>query len=117
MPFSGLASRHVNSTDALFGAVSDSAGDAASGKGDLWFNTYGAMFCVNVSGSYVVDTGHIVAFTDGLQYEIGRVGGYKSLFFSGEGLVCRFSGKGTVWCQSHNARGFGEALGPDLKPR
>lgn len=77
-----------------------------SGKGDLWFNTYGAMFCMNVSGTYVVDTGHIVAFTDGLQYQIGRVGGYKSLFFSGEGFVCRFSGQGKVWIQTRKLGAF-----------
>ena len=71
-----------------------------SGEGDLWFNTYGAMFKREVDGEYVVDTGHIVAFTEGLEYGIEMVGGYKSLFFSGEGLVCRFRGQGTVWIQT-----------------
>ena len=71
-----------------------------SGKGDLWFNTYGAMIEVDVKGDYVVDTGHIVAFTEGLEYSVTRVGGYKSLFLSGEGLVCRFSGEGKVWIQT-----------------
>ncbi|NQZ59537.1 MAG: AIM24 family protein, partial [Lentisphaeraceae bacterium] len=37
--------------------------------------------------------------------------------FGGEGLVCRFEGKGTVWCQSHNAGSFGGTLGPKLKQR
>ena len=83
-----------------------------SGKGDLWFNTFGAMFCVNVSGSYVVDTGHIVAFTDGLQYEVGRIGGYKSLFFSGEGLVCRFHGQGKVWIQTRKLGAFARWVWP-----
>jgi uncharacterized protein (TIGR00266 family) len=83
-----------------------------SGKGDLWFNTYGAMFCVNVSGSYVVDTGHIVAFTDGLQYEVGRIGGYKSLFFSGEGFVCRFRGQGKVWVQTRKLGAFASWVWP-----
>ena len=77
-----------------------------TGKGDLWFNTFGAMFCLNVSGTYVVDTGHIVAFTEGLEYEIGRIGGYKSLFFSGEGLVCRFRGQGKVWIQTRKLGPF-----------
>ena len=71
-----------------------------SGKGDLWFNTYGAMIEVDVKGDYVVDTGHIVAFTEGLEYSVTRVGGYKSLFLSGEGLVCRFTGEGKVWIQT-----------------
>ncbi len=77
-----------------------------SGKGDLWFNTYGASIEIDVTEDYVVDTGNIVAFTEGLQYEITKVGGYKSLFFSGEGFVCRFSGKGKVWIQTRTPGAF-----------
>jgi len=77
-----------------------------SGTGDLWFNTFGAMIEVDVAGDYVVDTGHIVAFTEGLNYDISMVGGYKSLFFSGEGLVCRFSGHGKVWIQTRKVGSF-----------
>lgn len=78
----------------------------ASGKGDLWFNSYGAIIEIDVEDDYVVDTGNIVAFTDGMDYEITKVGGYKSLFFSGEGFVCRFRGKGKVWIQTRNAQAF-----------
>ena len=77
-----------------------------SGKGDLWFNSYGAIIEINVEDNYVVDTGNIVAFSEGLEYEITKVGGYKSLFFSGEGFVCRFSGKGKVWIQTRSAQAF-----------
>lgn len=78
----------------------------ASGKGDVWFNSYGAIIEIDVEDDYVVDTGNIVAFTDGMDYEITKVGGYKSLFFSGEGFVCRFRGKGKVWIQTRNAQAF-----------
>jgi uncharacterized protein (TIGR00266 family) len=71
-----------------------------SGQGDLWFNSFGGILEIDVKDSYVVDTGNIVAFTGGLQYQVTRFGGYKSLFFSGEGLVCRFSGEGKVWIQT-----------------
>ena len=77
-----------------------------SGKGDLWFNSYGAIIEIDVTDNYVVDTGNIVAFTDGLDYRISKVGGYKSLFFSGEGFVCRFSGQGKVWIQTRGADAF-----------
>lgn len=83
-----------------------------SGSGDLWFNTYGAMIEIDVNGDYVVDTGNIVAFTDGLDYQITKVGGYKSLFFSGEGFVCRFSGQGKVWIQTRNSQAFASWLYP-----
>lgn len=78
----------------------------ASGQGDLWFNTYGGMIELDIEDDYVVDTGNIVAFTDGLEYSISKIGGYKSLFFSGEGLVCRFKGKGKVWIQTRTAAAF-----------
>ncbi|MEJ2045567.1 MAG: TIGR00266 family protein [Reinekea sp.] len=77
-----------------------------SGTGDLWFNTYGAIIEIDVKSAYVVDTGNIVAFTEGLEYKIAKVGGYKSLFFSGEGFVCRFSGTGKVWIQTRSASAF-----------
>lgn len=77
-----------------------------SGKGDLWFNTYGASIEIDVTDDYVVDTGNIVAFTEGLDYEITKVGGYKSLFFSGEGFVCRFKGQGKVWIQTRTPSAF-----------
>ncbi len=48
-----------------------------------------------------VDTGCIVAFTSGIQYDIERAGGLKSMFFGGEGLfLATLSGTGTVLLQS-----------------
>ena len=77
-----------------------------SGTGDLWFNTYGGLIEIDVKDRYVVDTGYIVAFTDGLTYDVRPVGGMKSFFFSKEGLVCRFSGEGKVWIQTRLAPAF-----------
>lgn len=84
----------------------------ATGTGDIWFNTYGAMIEIDVTGEYVVDTGSIVAFTEGLTYRISKVGGYKSLFFSGEGFTCRFSGEGKVWVQTRRVDAFAAWLYP-----
>ena len=77
-----------------------------SGTGDLWFNSYGGIIAQNVKGEFVVDTGHIVAFTEGLEYTVSTVGGYKSLFFSGEGLICRFRGQGKIWIQTRQLPAF-----------
>jgi uncharacterized protein (AIM24 family) len=63
-------------------------------------SSFGGIIEIDVTGEYVVDTGNIVAFTDGLNYNVTKVGGYKSLFFSREGFVCRFSGQGRVWIQT-----------------
>jgi len=89
-----------------------------SGSGDLFLSSYGAIYPIQVNGEYTVDTGHIVAFEDTLQFRIGKAG--KSLlgsFLGGEGLVCKFQGQGTLYCQSHNPPSFGKLLGPKLKPR
>lgn len=89
-----------------------------SGKGQAIFNSFGAIYPIEVNGEYIVDTGHIVAFEESLEYEITKAGGsWLSAIMGGEGLVCKFKGQGTVWCQSHNAGSFGAALGPNLKPR
>jgi uncharacterized protein (AIM24 family) len=35
-----------------------------------------------------------------LEMKLSGAGNYKSLFFSGEGLVCRFRGQGKAWIQT-----------------
>ena len=57
-----------------------------SGTGDVWFNSYGALVEMDVTDNMILDNGHIVAFTEGVQYEIIRLGGYKSLFFNDAGF-------------------------------
>lgn len=90
----------------------------ASGKGKLLINSFGVIYPVKVNGEFIVDTGHIVAFDDSLNFSISKAGGsWISSFLGGEGFVCKFSGNGTVWCQSHNERAFGQMLSPKLKPR
>ncbi len=91
---------------------------SASGRGTVVLNSFGAIYPIEVDGEYVVDTGHIVAFQETLNFSIGKAGSsWINSFFGGEGLVCRFKGKGTVWCQSHNEKSFGSSLTPSLKPR
>lgn len=86
----------------------------ASGAGDLIINSFGAIHEVDVDGSYIVDTGHIVAFEPKLEYKVKRVGGWVSTIFSGEGLVCRFEGSGKLWLQTRHPSEFGKAIGGKL---
>ena len=88
----------------------------AFGAGPLLFSSYGAIVEVAVPPSgYIVDTGHLVAFEPTLQWEVDKVGGLKSLLFSGEGLVCRFGGAGRLWMQTRSFDSFlGEIL-PHVK--
>jgi uncharacterized protein (TIGR00266 family) len=88
-----------------------------NGTGKVLINAYGMIYPVEVDGEYIVDTGHIVAFEPSLSFKISKAGtSWMSSILGGEGLVCRFKGKGTVWCQSHNPSSFGSNLGPNLKP-
>jgi len=88
-----------------------------SGTGKVLINSFGAIYPVAVDGEYIVDTGHIVAFDEGLNFSLSKAGkSWMSSILGGEGIVCRFKGKGTVWCQSHSPSGFGNALGRLLDP-
>jgi len=90
----------------------------ASGIGDLFFNSYGAILAVDVTDQCYVDTGYVVAFEETLQYRVSvlpglRAGGkVKSFFFGGEGLVCQFSGQGRVWIQTRHPRSFVSWVNP-----
>ncbi len=89
-----------------------------SGSGLLVLSSYGCIYPIEVNGETIVDTGHIVAFDETLQFSITKAGGsWVSSFLGGEGLVCKFQGRGRVWCQSHNPSSFGKTLGPKLRPR
>lgn len=89
-----------------------------SGKGQVVLNSFGAIYPVEVDGEYIVDTGHIVAFNETLDFSLTKAGkSWLSSLLGGEGLVCKFKGKGTVWCQSHNPASFGFSLSPALRPR
>jgi uncharacterized protein (TIGR00266 family) len=87
-----------------------------SGRGPLVLSSYGAIYPVQIDGEYLVDTGHIVAFEETLNFALTKAGkSWLGSFLGGEGLVCKFQGRGTVWCQSHNAPNFGRIIGPSLK--
>jgi uncharacterized protein (TIGR00266 family) len=89
-----------------------------SGAGEVLLSSFGAIYEVQVDGQYVVDTGHIVAFEDTLRFEIGKAASsLLGSFLGGEGLVCKFNGRGKLYCQSHNPPSFGSTLGPLLKAR
>jgi uncharacterized protein (TIGR00266 family) len=87
-----------------------------TGRGDLFLNSYGGIVAVDVEDTYVVDTGHLVAFEGSLDFKVRSVGGgLKGLLFSGEGLVMEFRGKGTLYLQSRNLGSLAGWLNPFLR--
>ena len=89
-----------------------------TGSGQVILNSFGAIYPIDIDGDYIVDTGHIVAFEETLNFTITKAGrSWLSSFLGGEGFVCKFSGRGRLWCQSHNAPAFGRILTPMLRAR
>ena len=87
-----------------------------SGTGPAFLSSYGAIEEVTLDPGerYVVDTGHIVAFEEGVDFSVRKVDGLKSTLLSGEGLVCEFTGTGTIWVQSRSPDAFLSWLIPQL---
>lgn len=90
----------------------------ASGRGPVLINAFGAIEVLELDGELILDTGHLVAFTSGVEYSISKAGsGWIQSFLSGEGLVMRMRGRGRVYVQSRNPSEFGSAVGRLLPAR
>jgi uncharacterized protein (TIGR00266 family) len=87
-----------------------------SGSGTLILSSYGAIHEMELGPgeSHIVDTGHLVAFTDGMGFSVKRIGGVKSTLFSGEGLVVDLTGPGKVLLQTRSDDAFLSWLIPRL---
>ncbi len=77
-----------------------------TGEGDCWFSSFGGLKKVEFTDGYVVDTTHLVAFPENLDFSVVGVGGLKATFLSGEGLVCKFKGAGAVYVQTRSGPPF-----------
>ncbi len=73
-----------------------------NGDGKAFIHAGGTIVKRELKGEILrVDTGCLVAFTQGVQYDIQRAGNLKSMVFGGEGLfLATLQGHGTVWLQS-----------------
>lgn len=72
------------------------------GDGLAFLHAGGTVIKRELQGETIkVDTGCLVAFTAGIDYDIARAGGLGSMLFGGEGLfLATLRGHGTVWLQS-----------------
>ncbi|MEA2064491.1 MAG: TIGR00266 family protein [Gemmatimonadota bacterium] len=72
------------------------------GDGMAFIHAGGTVVEKDLTGETLrVDTGCLVGFTPGINYDIQRAGSLKSMFFGGEGLfLATLSGRGRVWLQS-----------------
>ncbi|HKP62343.1 MAG TPA: TIGR00266 family protein [Polyangiales bacterium] len=72
------------------------------GDGKAFIHAGGTIVKKQLNGQKLrLDTGCLVAFTPGIDYDIERAGNLKSMLFGGEGLfLATLQGTGTVWVQS-----------------
>lgn len=85
------------------------------GQGQLFLASHGALVQRDLAADerLVLDNNYIVAFTQSLRYELVKVASSLShALFSGEGLVNRYTGPGTILFQTRSrpSRGFWSGL-------
>ena len=93
--------------------------EAADVPGKVFFTSYGAMKEIEVTPDkpIKIDNGHVVAFSEGLNYQISKVKGLGSFFFGGEGFTLDFHGSGSVWIQTRNIESLANQLIPFMPNR
>jgi uncharacterized protein (TIGR00266 family) len=90
----------------------------ASGSGPVLINAFGAIEALELDGDMIVDTGHLVAFSAGIEYQVTKASsGWIASYLSGEGLVLHLRGRGRIYLQSRNPKEFGRNVGARLPPR
>lgn len=86
----------------------------AAGPGKVWVSSFGGIIEreLQVGEMLSVDTGHLVAFPETMQFSVHRVGGWKSTILSGEGLVTDLVGPGKILMQTRHLPAFVAAMLP-----
>lgn len=79
-----------------------------TGTGKTFLSAYGSIIQTDVTRDdpTVVDTDHLIAWTDGLSVDRQKDGSIKSAVLGGEGIVSKFSGEGKVWIQTRDPTVF-----------
>ena len=90
--------------------------EATDVPGKVFYCSYGAIKEIEVTPDrpIKIDNGHVVAFTEGMSYNISRVKGLGSFLFGGEGFTLDFQGSGKVWIQTRNMSSLATQLMPFL---
>ena len=88
-----------------------------TGKGVAFLGCYGQIHAIRLAQGEerIIDNGHLVAWPDSMRYSIEKAAGIFSSYTSGEGLVCRFRGPGTVLIQTRNPASFRQFIRNSIK--
>ncbi len=77
----------------------------ASGQGTVFCQTYGAILERTLAENevFIVDNRYVVAFTDSVTFKLVKATkSMRDSMFSGEGLVNRYTGPGTIYYQTRS---------------
>ena len=87
-----------------------------TGNGDMLVSSYGAILTRTLAAGegFTLDTGHVVAFDESVQYQVHKAGNWKTTVLGGEGLVTRFQGPGRLWMQTRSPQDLIGWLVPKL---
>ena len=87
-----------------------------TGQGDVLVAAYGGILPMTLAAgqSYTLDTGHVVAFDESVQFSVHKAGNWKTTVLGGEGLVTRFTGPGRLWLQTRSQNDLLDWLIPRL---
>jgi uncharacterized protein (TIGR00266 family) len=83
-----------------------------TGKGKVYFGAYGYIDEHEVVDEFIVDSGHLLSYPEGMNLKIKLSGGLFSSFFSGEGLVLKLIGSGKIKLQTRSIGGLAGWLNP-----
>jgi uncharacterized protein (TIGR00266 family) len=77
-----------------------------NGQGRVFFGAYGGITKKRINGEFIVDSGHLVAYSSNIKMSLKLSGGLISSVTSGEGLVSKLSGEGDIYLQSRSIDGL-----------
>lgn len=86
----------------------------AEDNGIVFFGGYGGIIKHHISGEFIVDSGHLIAYEPGIRMSISLVGGLIGSVTSGEGFVNKLSGNGVIYLQSRSLDGLVKFLTPKV---
>ena len=79
------------------------------GRGTAFVNAWGAVHVLDIKENeeIIIDNSHLLAWPTSMDFSLEKASGsWFSSFTSGEVLVCRFKGPGTVLIQTRNLNSF-----------
>ncbi len=86
----------------------------AEDNGIVFFGGYGGIIKHQISGEFIVDNGHLLAYDPGIRMSITAAGGLIASITSREGFVNKLSGNGVIYLQSRSLDGLVKFLGPKV---